>query len=492
MSEASIYRELAERTGGACMLGVVGPVRTGKSTFIKRFMECLVIPRIENEYARQRARDELPQSGSGRSIMTAEPKFVPEEPVSISLGEESSLSVRMVDCVGYMVEGAIGQTEDGVERLVTTPWFDHEVPMSQAAEEGTAKVITEHSTLGIVVTTDGSICELPRSAYEEPEGRVIRELQALGKPFVVLLNCVEPTSEQAVSLAQELSARYGVGVLPINATQVQEEELVEILRRALLEFPFRELDFRLPEWLRALPASDPLKQKLCAAILTAGEGLRRQGDRALLAERLSACEEISGLRLLREDLGQGSALLELELPRSLYFERLSRESGLTLENDGELLRALGELAHAKREYDRLRDALEQVERCGYGVVLPSREELRLEEPQIVRQGGRYSVKLRASAPAIHMLRTEIQSEVSPAIGGDGASDEILGFLLQGFDGDVNRLWDSKIFGRSLNELAEESVTSRVRAIPDNAKQRLRETLERLSNEESSGLICILL
>ena len=492
MTESKIYQELSRRTGGACMLGVVGPVRTGKSTFIKRFMETLVIPRIENSYMRQRAWDELPQSGSGRSVMTAEPKFVPEEAVSISLGENSELSVRLVDCVGYMVPGAAGQTEDGQERLVTTPWFDHEVTMTQAAEQGTALVIREHSTLGVVVTTDGSICDLPRDAYAEPEGRVIRELQAIGKPFVVLLNSADPAGERAREIAEEIRRRYDVSCLPVNCQELGEQEIVEILRRGLEEFPLRAMGFFLPSWVEALDGDDQLKTALYTAIREAGEGAEKLRDRTQILEKLSENEMVSAARIVGEDLGLGTANAALELPRSLYYQLLSQHTGLSIQSDGDLMSAMTEMSAAKREYDRLRDALEQVRDTGYGVVLPSPEEMRLEEPQIVRQGGKYGVKLRAGAPAIHLLRTQVECEVNPAIGGDTASEDILGFLLQGFDGDVNRIWESNIFGKSLNELAEESLIARIESLPENAKLRLRETLQRLVNEDSSGLICILL
>ena len=491
MTENNIVLELAQRTKGSCMLGVVGPVRTGKSTFIKRFMEKLVIPAIGDDYTRERARDELPQSGSGRSIMTAEPKFVPEEPVAIPLGEGSSLSVRLVDCVGYMVDGAMGQEEDGQERMVTTPWFDHEVTMTQAAETGTALVIQKHADIGIVITCDGSICDLPRSAYVEPEGRVIRELQQIGKPFVVLLNSAEPESVGAMEASESIQNNYGVICLRVNCQSLGEREIAGILRQALEDFPLRSLQFYLPDWVRALPAEDELKQQLYSAVLQAGEGAVRLRDRELVLERLQQAELISAAKPLSEDLGQGSAEIELQLPRSLYYELLSQRSGLPVQNDGDLMERMSELRMLRTEYDRLRLALKSVRETGYGVVLPTGEEMELEEPQIVQKGGKYAVKLHASAPAIHLLRTQIDCEVNPAIGGDGASEEILGFLLQGFEGDVNRIWESKIFGRSLNDLAEESLSARIQALPESAKERLRITLQRMINEQSSRLICIL-
>ncbi len=492
MTENSIYTELARRTGGACMLGVVGPVRTGKSTFIKRFMETLVIPRIRDEYQRQRARDELPQSGSGRSIMTAEPKFVPEEAVSVSLGPESSLAVRLVDCVGYMVPGAAGALEDDRERLVTTPWFDHEVTMTQAAEQGTELVIRQHADVGVVVTTDGSVCDLPREAYEEAEGRVIRELQEIGKPFVVLLNSTDPAGEGTADLAGEIGRRYGVRCLPVNCLTMDEAALVEILRFALEEFPLCSLGITLPGWVRALEDADPLKKELYGLIRSAGQGARVLRDLEGVYDRLRESELVEALQLNGEDLGRGTASVSLELPRELYYRLLSERSGVSIRGEGDLMAAFCEMSAAKKSYDHLREAWEQVCRTGYGVVMPEPGQMRLEEPQIVRTGGKYGVRLRAQAPAVHMLRTDVACEVNPALGGDSASEDILGFLLQGFDGDVNRIWESNIFGKSLNELAEESLTERVQSLPPKARERLRETLQRLVNEDSRGLICILL
>lgn len=492
MTDQSIYQELALRTNGACMLGVVGPVRTGKSTFIKRFMELLVIPGIENEFQRQRAIDELPQCGSGRSIMTAEPKFVPEEPVTVSLGENSSLSVRLVDCVGYMVDGASGLTEDGQERMVTTPWFDHEISMSEAAEKGTELVIRQHAGIGIVVTTDGSICDLPREAYREPEQRVISELREIGKPFVVLLNSAEPEGERARTIARQISEENHVGCLPVNCQSLSEQNILEILHLALEEFPLRALAFYLPDWVRSLPQDDLLKQQLFETIRSSAAGVEKLRDRFAALDRLRESDLISSLSVSGEDLGKGIVSVRLLVPRELFFNLLSQRSGMDIENDGDLVRVLCETKEIRRDYDRIRQALDAVRSTGYGVVLPSSDELQLEEPQIVRQGGKYTVKLQASAPAIHLLRTQVECEVNPAIGGDGASEEVLGFLLQGFDGDINRIWQSNIFGRSLNELAEDSLNGRILALPESVQDRLRVTLQRLINEGANGLICILL
>lgn len=492
MSDSNLYSELAVRTGGAVMLGVVGPVRTGKSSFIKRFMETLVIPRIENDYLRERARDELPQSASGKTIMTAEPKFVPENAVSIQLGENTEISVRLVDCVGYMVDGAAGQFEDDHERMVTTPWFDHEVTITEAAEKGTYKVITEHSSIGVVVTTDGSIGEIPRENYTAAEARTIAELQAIGKPFVVLLNSTNPKSEKCAALAQSIAQKYDVRCIPVDCVKMTEEDIGVILSCVLEEFPLKAVGVYLPNWLEALPENNELKSGLLRLVEQAADGMHRIKDSRAMADKLQAQEEIESARVTKKDLGSGTVEVRVQLPRSLYYQSISEQTGLSIENDRDLIATLSEMSAVKSDYERLRAALADVREKGYGVVMPAAEQMTLEEPQIVRQGGKYSVKLKANAPAIHMIMTNIETEVTPAIGGEGASEDIINFLLQGFDGDVNRIWQSNIFGKSLNDIAEEGLTAKIEALPDNVKNKLRETLERILNEGSGGLICILL
>ncbi len=492
MYEPNLYSELAARTDGAVMLGVVGPVRTGKSSFIKTFMETLVIPRIENTFLRERARDELPQSSSGKTIMTAEPKFVPENAVTIQLGDNSALSVRLVDCVGYMVEGAAGQFEDDHERMVTTPWFDHEVTITEAAEKGTWKVITEHSSVGIVVTTDGSFGEIPRENYAPAEARTIAELKAIGKPFVVLLNSADPKGEKCAALARELSEKHDVRCLPVDCLHLSEENIGEIMSAVLEEFPVQAVGIYLPDWLDALPRENELKNSLFKAVLDAAGNMEKIKDCSAFLSQLRENEQIEAASIVRRDLGTGVSEVSIRLPKSLYYQILSEQTGLAVGSDRDLIAVLTEMSEVKTDYDRLRAALEQVRSTGYGVVMPDTEQMQLEEPKIVRQGGKYSVRLKANAPAIHMIMTNIETEVTPAIGGEGASEDIINFLLQGFDGDVNRIWQSNIFGKSLNDIAEEGLTAKIAALPDNVKDKLRETLERILNEGSEGLICILL
>ncbi|MGE4353552.1 MAG: stage IV sporulation protein A [Oscillospiraceae bacterium] len=490
--EGKLYEDIAQRTGGAVLVGVVGPVRTGKSTFIKRFMETLVIPNIENVYMRERARDELPQSGSGKTIMTAEPKFIPEEAVEVTLDSGVSFKVRLIDCVGYMVNGAMGQFEEGAERMVTTPWYDHEISIAQAAEEGTYKVISDHSTIGLVVTTDGTVCDIPREAYLPAEERVVSELKSIGKPFVVLLNTVRPKGADAIALANELSEKYGVPVIPVSCLEMEEKDIVEIMTAVLGEFPVTELSVFLPPWVDALNAEHELKKALYERVKAAAAGMQTIRDVSRVAACLSEDEMIQEVRIRELSMGTGGAAIVVELPRSMYYETISHATGLEIHDDGELMSLLTELAAARSEYERVGAAMAEVREKGYGIVMPTRDEMTLEEPEIVSQNGRYSVRLKASAPSIHMIKANIVTEVSPALGGEKASEEIINFLLQGFEGDVNRIWESNIFGKSLYDIAGEGLATKIKRMPEDARGKLQETLQRIINEGSGGLICIIL
>ena len=492
MSENSIYEDIALRTDGDIYLGVVGPVRTGKSTFIKRFMETLVMPRIDNVYRLERARDELPQSGSGRTIMTAEPKFIPEEAVTIRLDDAAEVSVRLIDCVGYMVSGATGQYEDGRERMVTTPWYDSEITLTEAAEQGTRKVIAEHSTLGLVVTCDGTICDIPRENYLAAEERVISELRTIGKPFTVLLNSTAPASESAQAIASQISERYGVSCLCVNCQELDESQIARILRTVLLEFPIGDLRFFLPSWLDALPMDHELRRSVYASILGSCADMDRLRDVYSVADRLQTGEQSVGARVRSLNMGTGSGDIVLEFPRELYYETISQQSGFPIRSDGDLMSLLTQMRGIKGEYDRISGALRDVREHGYGIVAPSQDELKLEEPEIVRQGGRYGVRLKASAPSIHMIMANIETEVSPALGGERASEEIINFLLQGFEGDTSRIWESNIFGKSLYDIAGEGVMNKLRKMPPNAQAKLQQTLTRIVNEGGGSLICIII
>jgi len=492
MTNTSIYQNIANRTNGDIYIGVVGPVRTGKSTFIKRFMETLVIPRIDNVYRRERARDELPQSGSGRTIMTAEPKFVPEEAVEIRFGESAALKVRLIDCVGYLVDGALGQYEDEQPRMVMTPWFEHEIPVAEAAETGTRKVICEHATVGLVVTTDGSITDLPRDAYVEAEDQVIRELQNLGKPFAVVVNSVAPDSEQAQKLCAALEAQYQVSCVALNCQTLDESGISALLQSILDEFPLKSVGIVLPSWANGLEAGHPVKAELFDRLREISTGMRRVRDVYTLPQLLQNCAYVQSCRILSADLGDGTVYLQIDIPPQVYYDLIAQQCGVQIQDESELLPLLRELSETKQEYDRIAAAMEQVRAVGYGIVMPSMEEMRLEEPEIVRQGSRFGVRLRASAPSIHMIRADIQTEISPAVGSEAQSEELVKYLLSEFDDDPQKIWQSNIFGKTLHELVSEGLNTKLSRMPQEARAKFQDTLQRIINEGSNGLICIIL
>ena len=492
MSMSELYRDLAGRTGGKLYIGVVGPVRTGKSTFIKKFMEKLVIPAISDPFLVERTKDELPQSGSGRTIMTAEPKFVPEEAVNIEFDEGLSCSVRLADCVGYMVSGATGNIEDGGERMVMTPWYEHEIPMSRAAEEGTKRVIREHSSIGVIVTTDGSLCGIGREDYVHPEERTVEELKATGKPFIMILNCNEPDSSEVKTLAEELSKKYSCECVAANCLHLDDNTIKNIIYRILKSFKIEKYCIYLPEWLEALCDDNTLKKDIYSAISDACSQSVKLGERNKITEILTGHNNISAAELCQVDMASATVGIKIAMPGRLYYETLSTESGFDIKNDRDLMCLLSSLSGLKTEYERFHEALEEVKNSGYGIVMPTPEEMKLEEPQVVKQGGRYGVKLKASAPSIHMIRTNIETEVSPAIGGERASEDMINFLIQGFDGDMSRIWESNIFGKSLNDIAGEGLAGKIKALPEDTKQKLQNTIQRIVNEGSGGLICIIL
>ena len=488
----SIYEDIAARTAGDIYLGVVGPARTGKSTFIKRFMETLVLPSIDDDYRRQRARDELPQSGSGRTVMTAEPKFVPEEAVEIAMEGGGTFSVRLVDCVGYLIPGAVGQLEDGEPRMVHTPWFPQEIPMAEAAEIGTRKVIAEHATIGIVITTDGTITDLPREAYPEAEGRVIEELKALGKPFLILLNSAHPQGEAAQRLRAKLAEQYDVTCLAVSCLDLDQQAVTEIIQAVLYEFPLEELQLFLPDWVETLPTEHPIRTALFQAIRAQAGKLVRIRDVKPAVAAMGQCELVTGASVTGMKLGSGCCQARLELPRSLFYDTLSQQTGFALHSDGELLALLERLAVVQAEHQKVAAAMEEVRATGYGIVIPEAEELELEQPEIIKQGGRYGVRLRAKAPSIHMIRADIQAEVSPIVGSEKQSEDMLGFLLEEFEGAPEKIWQSNIFGRSFHELINEDLATKLKHMPEDAREKMRLTLERILNEGSGGLICIIL
>jgi len=488
----NIYQDIAQRTQGDIYIGVVGPVRTGKSTFIKKFMDTLVLPGIDNEYKAARARDELPQSAAGRTIMTTEPKFVPNEAVEINAEDGTQMRVRLIDCVGYLVDGAAGHTEDGEARMVQTPWFDHEIPFDRAAEIGTHKVICEHATIGLVITTDASFSELERDAYIAAEERVIRELQSIGKPFVILLNCLHPHEKQSRELAQALSEKYGEAVLPISCADLNREDISRIIENLLYRFPISEISVQSPKWIDGLDMEHPLKKQIYDAVLEATEDIRYISDISAAIQRLSAYDFVQDVHSERINLGDGNAVIELRTPENLFYEILGELSGLQIPGEDALIQTICTLSETKKKYDRIAYAMHEVNEKGYGIVTPSIEELKLEEPEIVRQGNRFGVKLRASAPSIHMIRADIETEVSPIVGSEKQSEELVSYLLSEFDTDPKKIWESNIFGKSLHELVNEGLRGKLGKMPDDAQKKLKETLTRIINEGSGGLICIIL
>ena len=503
MTDSSIYRDIAERTHGDVYVGVVGPVRTGKSTFIKRFMEAVVLPNIEDEADRIRARDELPQSAGGRTVMTTEPKFIPDEAVRVSI-DGAVLRVRLVDCVGYMIPEAAGGTEDGEIRMVNTPWHPEPVPFEEAAEVGTHRVISEHATVGMLVTTDGTVGDIPRENYIGAEERAAAELSALGKPFAVILNSARPESEEAARLARSLEEKYAAPVALVNCLTLDAEDVWHIFGMLLGEFPAKEAAVRLPAWTGILPPDHRLAVGIREAVAGAAKKMKRLSDissafAAAVTEGVRKAAAASGsdpdgvrCEVTETDAGRGAAVLRLTLPDSLYYGAVSEITGIPMKDEGELLGALKDLSAAKREFDRYRDAIADVNARGYGIVMPEADDLSLEEPQIVRQAGGYGVRLRASAPSIHMIRAQIGAEINPIVGTEEQSEEMVKFLMEEFESDPASLWDSNMFGRSLYELVNDGLHAKLGHMPEDARQKFGETLSKIINEGSQGLICIIL
>ncbi len=488
----NIYSEIARRSHGDIYIGVVGPVRTGKSTFIKNFCDTLVIPHIADEFSRSRALDEMPQASAGRTIMTTEPKFIPEEAVNITLPGNANMNVRLIDCVGYIVPSALGYIENEQPRMVMTPWYDHEIPFNMAAEIGTKKVINEHSTIGLVVTTDGSISEIPREEYAEAEERVVAELKALSKPFVVLLNCVNPDSAAALELTGQLAERYSVPVIPVNCLKITEDEIKKILTAVLFRFPVKEISVNFPSWVLALDRSHWLRENILKMIKNAAKNVSCLEDISALADGLCESDHIVSGEVKEINLGDGSAVVAAQISPGLFYNVLSETTGLAIDSEQALMGNLIGLVGVKKEYERIKDAIAEVNATGYGIVMPSIDELSLNEPEIVRHGGKYGVKLSASAPSIHMIKANITTEVAPVVGSESQSEELVTYLLKEFEEDPSQIWHSNIFGKSLNELVNEGLRNKLYHMPTDARGKLQETLERVINEGCNGLICIIL
>lgn len=488
----NIYNDISARTQGDIYIGVVGPVRTGKSTFIKKFMESLVIPNISGEFQKERARDELPQSAAGRTIMTTEPKFIPEDAIELSMEDNIHFRVRLIDCVGYIVPSAVGYIEGEQPRMVHTPWFDEEVPFNMAAEIGTQKVIKEHSTIGLVITTDGSISQIPREEYAEAEDRVINELKEINKPFVVALNCVEPESEEALSLAKSLSEKYNVPVLPINCLELDTAQISDLLEKALYEFPAKRIELNFPSWIKSLDENDEFKSNMFAFIGESAKSITNIRSVKSFAQSLSEYKEIEATAISDSDLSVGKISISVRINNAYYYTVLSSKCGCEIKNEKDLMSVVSELSKIKTKFDKFNSALGEVERTGYGIVMPDIDELTLEEPEIVKQGGRYGVKLKAQAPSIHMIRCNTRTEVAPIVGSESQSQELVMYLLREFQENPAKIWETDLFGKSLHELVNEGLRGKLERMPDDARDKFRETIERVINEGCSGLICIIL
>ncbi len=485
----NIYADIAARTGGNIYIGVVGPVRTGKSTLIKRIMEELVIPCIDDPYRRERAKDELPQSGSGRTIMTSEPKFVPEEAVEISPDGTVQLRVRMIDTVGYMVDGAAGTDEDGVPRMVTTPWYDYEIPMTDAAELGTQKVMQEHCTIGLVVTTDGTITDIPRQDYIEAEKRAITDMKSTGKPFLVVVNSRDPGGEGAMAVRDRLQAETGTEVAVIDCQALDANGIRDLLKQLLYAFPMQQLQVHLPRWMDALETEHPVKAALYEALMLRANQIRSLAQAEATLSELRQLEQVLDFSIRNIELGSGTVICALGFPESLFYEILSNKTGISIKNDAQLLKLLTELSSIKQEYDKISDALSSVKATGYGIVMPAADEMKLEKPELLRKNGTFGVQLRAGAPSIHMIRVDIDTQISPMVGDEKQSQDLIDYL----SGEApEKLWQSNIFGKSVYAMIQEGLTAKLIRTPQDVREKFRGSLTKIVNEGASGLICLIL
>ncbi|MDR0930516.1 MAG: stage IV sporulation protein A [Clostridiales bacterium] len=492
MEKSNIYDEIASRTNGDVYIGVVGPVRTGKSTMIKKFMDNLVIPNITDENKKERAIDELPQSAAGKTIMTTEPKFVPNEAVEVNLSDNANLKMRMVDCVGYVIPTATGHLEGNEERMVQTPWSDDAMPFAKAAEIGTKKVITEHSTIGLVVTSDGTITDIPRGDYILAEEKVVDELKEINKPFVILLNSVNPMSDRTQDLRQQLEEKYCVPVMALSVADLNQEQINEIIERVLFEFPLSEVEFDMPAWFESLGEEHWLVKSVVDSVVDAMCDCNKIREVRNAVDRIGENENIGKISIADIDLSTGSIKVEIKLKGEMFYSILQELTGVDVCDDSSMLKLFIDYAKTKQEYDKIAMALDEVKAKGYGIVQPTIDELVLEEPEIIRQGNRYGVRLRASAPSIHMIRADIETEVNPIVGTEKQSEELVNYLLNEFNDEPTKIWSSNIFGKSLDELVNEGLHNKLERMPDEAQFKLQETLTRIINEGSGGLICIIL
>ena len=487
-----IYKDIAERTNGDIYIGVVGPVRTGKSTFIKRFMDLLVIPNIDNSFSKERAKDELPQSAAGKTIMTTEPKFVPSDAIEVRLDESLAFKMRMIDCVGYLVPSAIGHMDGDEPRMISTPWSEDKIPFVEAAETGTRKVITDHSTIGFVVTTDGSITEIPREDYLDAEERVIRELKEINKPFVILLNTVKPYAPETDKIRSDIANRHNVPVIPVNCAQLKLEDLYSIMEKVLYEFPVKEIRISLPKWIETLGIEHWLKRDMISTIRNGLNNVVKLRELRDCVSGIEVNQHVKKAYVEKIRLGEGSAKVEVSIHESLFYRILSETTGMEIAGEYQLISTIKVLSEAKREYDKVKYALEEVKQKGYGIVTPALEEMKLDEPVIVRHGSKYGVRLKASAPSIHLIRADIETEISPIVGTEKQSEDLINYLNNERSQDPGKIWQLNMFGKSMSDMVREGLQSKLYRMPEDAQMKLQETLQKIINEGSGGLLCIIL
>lgn len=492
MEKYQIYEDIKNRTNGDIYVGVVGPVRVGKSTFISEFMKKLVIPNIENKNVRERAVDELPQSADGKTVMTTQPKFVPNEAVKIAVADNVNLKVRMIDCVGYLVSGAMGTTENDKPRLVKTPWSEEEMPFEQAAEIGTKKVIEEHSTIGIILTTDGSVTDIERVNYVGAEERVVAEMKACGKPFVMVLNCKNPNSADSKKLAQTLSEKYDAQVIAMNVAEMKDSDVDKIFEKVLLEFPIKSVKVKMPKWLQALSFSNPIISEIMDEIKKFGSDIRKVGDAKKDSVVFTASECFDPITFSDIEMGEGTIRFNVIPKENLFYRVLSDECGFAINDDYELVSYIKSLAVAKVEYDKLKNALDEVEQTGYGIVVPSKEEYALQQPEMVKQGNKFGVKIKATAPSLHIIKVDVETEVTPLVGNENQSQDLVEYLTERFESDPEGIWETNLLGKSLYSMIDDNISAKIVMMPADAQRKMKKTLGRIINEGKGGVLCILL